>query len=193
MSILLSNGDGTFKNAIDTGLDWYINLSSICASDFDGDGNSDLAVTSSTNGKVMILLGKGDGRFDTGKPIPAYNVGDNPLWLTASDFDLDGDIDLAVANDDSNNISTLLNEGDGTFKKGSTYDFSYPARSPENIYSSDLNGDGYTDLPLLNWSSIPVMIDRSGKKKKRFTSNNFHFITSIPEIMNIIEETVTQR
>jgi phosphoserine phosphatase len=54
-------------------------------------------------------------------------------------------------------------------------------------------GDGYTDLPLLNWSSIPVMIDRSGKKKKRFTSNNFHFITSIPEIMNIIEETVTQR
>ena len=54
-------------------------------------------------------------------------------------------------------------------------------------------GDGYTDLPLLNWSSIPVMIDRTGKKKKRFTSRNFHFITSIPEIMNIIKETVTQR
>ena len=31
-------------------------------------------------------------------------------------------------------------------------------------------GDGYTDLPLLKWSSIPVMIDRNGKKKKRFTS-----------------------
>ena len=149
VSILLSNGDGTFKNAIDTPLDWYIYLSSICASDFDGDGNSDLAVTSSYNGKVMILLGKGDGRFDTGKPIPAYNVGDNPLWVTASDFDLDGDIDLAVANDDSNNISTLLNEGDGTFKNGSTYYVSYPARSPENIYSSDLNGDGYTDLAVI--------------------------------------------
>jgi phosphoserine phosphatase len=52
-------------------------------------------------------------------------------------------------------------------------------------------GDGYTDLPLLNWSSIPVMIDRTGKKKKGFTSYNFHFITSIPEIMNIIKETVT--
>lgn len=52
-------------------------------------------------------------------------------------------------------------------------------------------GDGYTDLPLLNWSSIPVMMDRTGKKKKGFTSHNFHFITSIPEIMNIIHETVT--
>jgi len=54
-------------------------------------------------------------------------------------------------------------------------------------------GDGYTDLPLLNWSSIPVIMDRTGKKKKGFTSHNFHFITSIPEIMNIIQETVTQR
>ena len=48
-------------------------------------------------------------------------------------------------------------------------------------------GDGYTDLPLLNWSSIPVMIDRSGQKKKRFTSHHFYFISSIPELMNIIQ------
>ena len=52
-------------------------------------------------------------------------------------------------------------------------------------------GDGYTDLPLLNWSSIPVIIDRSGKKKKQFTSHDFYFISSIPEIMDIIEENVT--
>ena len=51
-------------------------------------------------------------------------------------------------------------------------------------------GDGYTDLPLLNWSSIPVIIDRDGKKKKQFTSHNFYFISSISEIMNIIEENV---
>jgi phosphoserine phosphatase len=51
-------------------------------------------------------------------------------------------------------------------------------------------GDGYTDLPLLNWASTPVIIDRSGKKKKQFTSRDFYFISSIPEIMNIIEENV---
>jgi len=54
-------------------------------------------------------------------------------------------------------------------------------------------GDGYTDLPLLNWSSIPVMIDRTGKKRKRFTSHNFYFISCIPRIMNIIEANITQR
>jgi len=49
-------------------------------------------------------------------------------------------------------------------------------------------GDGYTDLPLLNWASIPVIMDRSGHKKKQFTSHHFYFISSIPEIMEIIEK-----
>jgi phosphoserine phosphatase len=49
-------------------------------------------------------------------------------------------------------------------------------------------GDGYTDLPLLKWSSIPVMMDRTGRKKKEFASHNFYFITAIPEIMNIIKQ-----
>ena len=51
-------------------------------------------------------------------------------------------------------------------------------------------GDGYTDLPLLNWSSVPVIIDRDGQKKKQFTSHNFYFISSVTEIMNIIAENV---
>ena len=49
-------------------------------------------------------------------------------------------------------------------------------------------GDGYSDLPLLKWSSIPVMIDRTGKKKKEFASHNFYFIISVPEIMHIVKQ-----
>ncbi len=49
-------------------------------------------------------------------------------------------------------------------------------------------GDGYTDLPLLKWSSIPVIMDRTGRKKKEFASHNFYFIPSVPEIMNIVTQ-----
>ncbi|MGD9081248.1 MAG: haloacid dehalogenase-like hydrolase [Desulfobacterales bacterium] len=52
-------------------------------------------------------------------------------------------------------------------------------------------GDGYTDMPLLNWASIPVIIDRNGQKKKQFASHHFYFISSIPEIMDIIKENTT--
>ena len=54
-------------------------------------------------------------------------------------------------------------------------------------------GDGYTDLPLLKQASIPVIIDRSGRKKKQFTSRHFYFISSIPEIMRIIAENDNRR
>ena len=49
-------------------------------------------------------------------------------------------------------------------------------------------GDGYTDLPLLKWSSIPVMMDRTGRKKKEFASHDFYFITAVPEIINIVKQ-----
>ncbi len=48
-------------------------------------------------------------------------------------------------------------------------------------------GDGYTDLPLLNWSAMPVLVDRSGKKKKTFSAHDFYFITAIPQIRSVIE------
>lgn len=49
-------------------------------------------------------------------------------------------------------------------------------------------GDGYTDLPLLNWSAMPILIDRSGKKKKQFSAYNFYFITAIPQLRNVIKK-----
>jgi phosphoserine phosphatase len=52
-------------------------------------------------------------------------------------------------------------------------------------------GDGYTDLPLLKWSSMPVVMDPSGRKKKEFAAHHFYFISSIAQIMNIIREDVT--
>jgi phosphoserine phosphatase len=52
-------------------------------------------------------------------------------------------------------------------------------------------GDGYTDLPLLKWSSIPVVMDRTGRKKKEFASHDFYFISSIAQIRDIIEENVS--
>jgi len=56
-------------------------------------------------------------------------------------------------------------------------------------------GDGYTDLPLLKWSSMPILLDRTGRKKKEFGSHNFYFIRSVPEIMNFVKQlqTIVQR
>ena len=47
-------------------------------------------------------------------------------------------------------------------------------------------GDGYTDLPLLNWAEVPVMMDRTGLKRKRFSQKGYHFISTAVDILEII-------
>ncbi len=48
-------------------------------------------------------------------------------------------------------------------------------------------GDGYTDLPLLAWAGVPVLMDRSRRKGKPRTSGRYHGIASIPEIVGLID------
>ena len=53
-------------------------------------------------------------------------------------------------------------------------------------------GDGYTDIPLLDWSSFPFMLDpelNSQKiKRKKYANKNYTFIESLPQIVDIIEK-----
>jgi phosphoserine phosphatase len=49
-------------------------------------------------------------------------------------------------------------------------------------------GDGYTDLPLLDWSGIPVVMDRTGLKKKRYARKGYHFISTVADIIEVISK-----
>lgn len=48
-------------------------------------------------------------------------------------------------------------------------------------------GDGYTDIPLLEWAKISVLVDRTGKKQKKYAHKNYYFVRSLAEILNIVE------
>jgi len=48
-------------------------------------------------------------------------------------------------------------------------------------------GDGYTDIPMLDWAKISVLIDRTGRKQIKYADKNYHFIRSLPEILEIVK------
>jgi phosphoserine phosphatase len=54
------------------------------------------------------------------------------------------------------------------------------------IARSIVVGDGYTDLPLLNRSTAPVLINRGQRRKERPGARHFNVVRSIPEILNIV-------
>src|SRR5205814_1804426 len=84
---------------------------SVAVSDFNGDGNPDLATAG--NHRVSVLLGNGDGTF---RPKVAYAAGSGAYSVTVGDFNGDRNPDLAVANFDDNTVSVLVGNGDGTFQ-----------------------------------------------------------------------------
>ena len=48
-------------------------------------------------------------------------------------------------------------------------------------------GDGYTDIPMLDWAKISVLVDRTGRKQMKYADKNYHFVRSLPEILGIID------
>ena len=55
--------------------------------------------------------------------------------------------------------------------------------SPDNTIAV---GDGYTDIPMLDWARISVIVDRTGKKHRQLGHKNYQFISSISELLNLI-------
>jgi phosphoserine phosphatase len=47
-------------------------------------------------------------------------------------------------------------------------------------------GDGYTDIPLLDWAKVSVLLDRSGKKRAKYKHKNYRFISSTSEILDVL-------
>jgi outer membrane protein assembly factor BamB len=87
-------------------------------------------------------------------------VGTNPFYLAAGDFEKDGSMDLAVVNNFSNSVSILKNNGSGSFTISSTIPV---GNRPGSITAADLDGDGYMDLAVTNCGSGTVSILKNNK------------------------------
>lgn len=122
------------------------------AADFNHDGNIDLAAADGANNQVVVMLGNGNGTFQS--PV-TYQTGNNPSYVIAADFNGDGNIDLAVANYNDNTISILLGNGDGTFRPQTAF---ATGTSPWSLAAGDFNGDGRLDLASVNNNGNSVSI-----------------------------------
>ena len=101
-SVLLGNGDGTFRPF--TSYQSTGQARSVTTGDFNGDGKPDLAVASAGT-FVAVLLGKGDGTFQGYTP---YDVGVTATSVAAASFNGHATPDLIVVDADSNNVTVLL-------------------------------------------------------------------------------------
>ena len=150
VSILLGNGDGSFKAPLNFGAPAP---QSVAVGDFNGDGKLDVAVANLATGNISIRLGNGDGTLRA--PVN-YATGDSPNSIAVTDFNGDGKLDLAVVNGGNNtgvsSVSILLGNGNGTFHPVAKYVVSFG----NSVAVGDFNRDGKLDLAVANFGSSSV-------------------------------------
>ena len=182
--LLLGNGDGTFEaprqllfGPSGRAVDPY----SLVTGNFNDDGTLDLAFTNqnglfstSTSGEVDVLLGNGNGTFQS---LETYVVAGNPYSIVAGDFNGDGRLDLAVATtpnpfyvDDNlglspvlknqpGSISVLLGNGDGSFQPA--------VRTPVplavfSLVTGEFSGNGKLDVAGLDANGEVAVLPGNG-------------------------------
>lgn len=152
VSVMLGNGDGTFRAKTDFPLTTF--SQAVAAGDFNGDGKIDLAVTlNSPQLSVALLTGTGTGTFNAPVYFPNTSGFDSPA-IIAADLNNDGKLDVVIMHSiacftapctAARSISVLLGNGNGTFQ---------PAReinagtAPYAMAVGDFNRDGIKDLAI---------------------------------------------
>ena len=159
VDVLLGIGDGTFQSAVSYNSGGYYSRF-VTVADLNADGKPDLIVISQCNnynncdmGSVGVLLGNGDGTFQTAS---SYSAGEQSAYsAAAADVNGDGKLDVIVADqcDYSSEcgngiVAVLLGNGDGTLQTPSTYNSG--GISLSSVLVKDVNGDGKPDILATN-------------------------------------------
>jgi uncharacterized repeat protein (TIGR01451 family) len=187
VSVLLGNGDGSFRSAVNyrAGLGVDGAPGSVAVGDLNGDGKQDVVISNEGSTNISVLLGNGDGTL---RPAVSYGVGRGgdgaPVAVAVSDLNRDGKPDIITANRRTNDVSVLLGIGNGTFQPA----IDYPADvSPFGVAVSDLNGDGKPDLVVANELSNDVSVligngDGSFQPPVNYGTGNFPITVAVGDL-----------
>jgi hypothetical protein len=157
IAVLLGNGDGSFKTAqtYDSG---GISPVSLTVANVDEDGKLDLLVANgeSDNGNnAAVLLGNGDGTFQTAKIFNTSSMGIGSLAV--ADLNGDGKLDVVETTclysrcvQNTGGLAVQFGNGDGTFQAPRIYN---SGRTVSGFVAlADINLDGKLDAVLVSYN-----------------------------------------
>ncbi|CAF4057546.1 unnamed protein product, partial [Rotaria sordida] len=146
--ILLGNYYADFQSQTIYSTGFSSHPYSIAIGDLNNDTQMDIVVTNSGNENLGIFLGHGNSSFAT-QIIYPIGVGSSPGHVIMDDFNRDNWLDVAITDDNDDNVIILIGNGSGTFSTQLTY-FTGSGSKPSALAVGYFNNDKYLDLAVAN-------------------------------------------
>lgn len=136
---------GTFNFSVTLGVG--NGPSAVVVGDFNNDGFEDLAVACRSSNRVGLL------RANTTNfaAVVYFAVGVQPVSLVAANVDAGANLDIVVANINTNNTSVLIGNGAASF--AAAYNLNMVGSNPASIAFGDFNADAVQDFVIANYMS----------------------------------------
>ncbi len=156
LDVFLGHGDGTFAltaaSPVRVPSPPYDDFASpyvgpVTVGDFNHSGHQGLALAEVDNEAAVILLGNGDGSFVPSSASFANAFGMPTTAINTADFNADGNLDLAIANEVSGQSPVALGYGNGAFNEPG---FFYSGGFSVGTAVGDFNADGKLDLIMVS-------------------------------------------
>jgi Flp pilus assembly secretin CpaC len=133
VSILLGNGgvngNVTFTSALNSPFAAGSGPTAMIAENFTGT-NTDLAIADETGNNADVLIGNGDGTFNTPISLPTGNA---PISLASADLNGDSTLDLVTANNQSATVTVTLNTLATSGASAAAQQTAYPSAEYEDL------------------------------------------------------------
>jgi hypothetical protein len=146
---LLNTGAGDFVSGggINVG---GSNLNGTKVADFNNDGKLDAALVATNSNLAYIAFGNGLGGFTN---FFTFGVGTDPYSLTIADFNLNGNRDLAVVNEQSSNVTVLIDPNGSTLPRRAMFDFDGDNKADIAVYREGNTANAPSYWHILNSSN----------------------------------------
>lgn len=173
LHLFAGDGAGAFTAFASSPLGTALNPQQVLATDLEGDGDLDLAVSCTRDafgldaGGIDAFVNDGAGAFASA----LYFVDRGPTALAAGDFDRDSDpdslrLDLAVANPIAGSVSVLGEWSEFGYGSGG---IAASGVLPVGVAIADVTGDGFGDLIYAD-AGLGIVVVRPGVPQARVDS-----------------------